>query len=1511
MASRERATQARHVMLLSNDAPVLNRCAKEEAHLKHRLAQSTAACVLMTQRNHAAAAREERSRELRLQAQFAALLSGKRGVVVPSSSTVDLTDAAERDSGSAAATDRFKSHSTAATGAAVVSSPGLKSSSAVAASGSATPAASLLCALGFPDTYEASGFKSMIHWASVAYDETFLTAYGPRQIREVAQAQAIARAGGSSEAREAQPHRLMTAVACYLLNQVLCADAAVSELWQEKLRQPIFDAIFSSQPIATGQEPGRAQRGGDVGDAAVADAIVHRMIGPPSPLSCAATHSSVATSFPPRTNTYTTRDDFASLRLWTEEVTVENREKVSLCHRIRSLQYAMARRQMAVHLFQGRAHHAELQVVFTVWCTHTKQRRANRTAIELYVVNRHHRYVTETIFLRWRRFTLRAKVEALQRRVLKIAADRECAAREHAAALQELQDQLATVRRQHVQKTFERDTLHAQVLDSHALEVDALQLMLQMERVQAAQSSKWATRWERVAKTFRPAKPCPAVPRSMWMIARALLCSEEALAVMILNRSGAEQALLQIPYSVILQTRERLEQLLLMWVNAIMEVSPQASTWVTVEAFMYGHRSHLRGVLLSQKKSSRKVVAPRTGVTTGAAAAGKDGSTCEFSIYTLICLVRELRRCYIKAGLMESAEGWGTSGGSTVADCYQELTHLLAAQTCGGLYPPLLVHCSSSPLWFTPEGVFGEPASRLAGSKRQQRQQHTAFIWVLASLLVGHIQVMWMSPLGDREAQLGRSSKEGMETLRCKYEADMMKLAQVSFVLQHRAPPAGLGAAPRGTSVVAPNTLLPKKRAVASLVASFPAVAAAAARPEKDATVATEMTLEEMLRERCEVTRGSGCSNSCISVSGKDLLAIAEDSLSDIEAFLGMVPAQVQSLKLRAGANGNEDDYEVDEDVWVNGLLQQLFEVEGAESQLRRNMRLQSSEVIEDDATDGRARSATTMPASAFGDDEESGGGWKGDDAATGEENARSTYRNLSKSTVTLTREQLQLLRSLPGRSYGFDTLRPIAIGPAQGASVAGEDLTDSSSTARYTSVAHLYSFLLNTLDDTVARQQWCGLARIVTSLAVRFHVLDDSEDAARQAAALAAVKDEYEELKSSRVVRESPERRTESPPSSTSRLPPVSVGCSPGVPEAGKARTGAAGAASPARGGRVAARLVPATLLQQPQPPSFPSTANVVPRRPPGAHSAPSVNIALNTGATPSQRAAEAGVSVVWTPPVRDLRGATATPAQALTATVSSIMLSEELHSRGAYQPNSTQDSLNGSSPVGSSAQGAPSSSPSHCAVSRIGAEAPVLMVPPPSAEVPTPVIPTAAPLPAQEDGRGVRDYVTESPECIAGITSSGGSAFCPPMAGNAGTTAGTAYEARMHAPVEVLARERGAGLAPPPIPMPASSLSNARDTTPGTSSSLRPDNSCSTAIGSYSIPRQNATLQTPLPPTLRARAPPLLSAPTHVLGHPPDPITVQSESSNSLSPLVIRHDPSQQLGSQRRRQYCFRMGP
>ncbi|GET93490.1 hypothetical protein, conserved [Leishmania tarentolae] len=1302
MTSRARSTQAEHVILLSNDAPVLNRCAKEKAHLKHRLAKSTTACALMAQKSRTAAAREERSREARLQAQFTALLSATSGLVMPpfslSSSTEGLTNAAKLPSSYAAeaANDRSKSAPTTCTDVALVSPLGMKPNSTVNAEGSAKSATYLPYALGFPDAYEWSGFKSVIHWASVAYDETFLTAYGPRRTREKAQARSIASAGDSAGAREAAPHRLMTAVACYLLNQILCADAALSELWQEKLRQPIFDAIFSSQPIALGQERSRAQRRGRLGDSAVANAIVNKTLGSASShLTGTATHSSAVTVFPPRTNEYTTRDDFASLGLWTEEVALEQLEKASVCQRVRNLQSAMTRRQMAVHLFQQRAHQAELQAVMTVWRTYTQQRRTIRGALERYLVKRHHRHVEETIFLRWRRFTLRSKVEALQQRMRSIVENRECVARGHAAALRELQEQLARERRQHAHETFERDALQAQVLESHAMEIDALQLMLQMERSKAVQTGKWAKRWERAAKTFRPAKPCPAVPHPIWTLAGSLLSAEEELAAMVLKHSVDQRTLFRIPYSLILQARRLVEQLLLMWVNEIMKASPQASTWVTVEASMYTCNSQPRGILSSQKPSSSRKSLSRHSVTSGGALApGKENLTCVFSIYTLMCLVRELRRCYTKAGLMAKTEDLGTPNGASVADYYKELTNVFAAQSCGGLYPPLLAHCPTSPLWFTPDGVFGGPASPLEGTTKQKRKQQTTFIWLLASLLVGHIRVMWMSPIGYMGPHPGMPMK-GTATLPCKHEAEMMKLAHVSFPRMWGPLLGGSTAAPRGTSVVAPNTFLPKKRSAALTAASFSGRTAARASMvcnsiaedvEDAAVVTTEMTLEALLRARVKATHESTAINSSSTSTGNDLLAAAEDSLSDIEAFLGMAPAQAQSLKGRADLTGtdNEDEDDDDGERWVNGLLHQLFEAKDAEAQQRRTKRLQGSEALKNGAEDEYAPSTAITPASELRANEEGEDGSKGNDAAAAAYTASNIYGDLSKSTITFTRDQLRLLRLLPGRSRVFDTLRPIAIPRPGSASVVEEFSEDNSNTATHASVAHLYSFLLNALDDTVARQQWSGLARVVTSLVVRFHVLEESEDATRRAAMLTPEDEECEELKSVSVSLQSPmERDGNSPLPFTAPLPPVAVGSAHSVAAAGKGGGGAAGMPSPSSGGRVAARLVPVAPAQRPQPPLFPPTTNGAQRRLPSVQSPLCVNSALDTGPISSQTAAEAGVPDSSAPKPHDVQVAGATSAQSSPTAASSIELVEELRRHGDYQTSCPPDSVSFSSPI------------------------------------------------------------------------------------------------------------------------------------------------------------------------------------------------------------------------------------
>ncbi|KAG5490289.1 hypothetical protein JKF63_00409 [Porcisia hertigi] len=1184
MTSRERATQARHVALLASDASVLNRCGQEEVHLKHHLARATAAFALNVKRNQAIADREERSRETRLRAQFEELLSGTSGLEVPSvvksPSTPGLTDAAKRGRSPAeAAPDPFKTHPTPSTGAVVAVSPGLKSTDATAA-GVSTPSATFPpYSLGFPDAYKLSGFKSPIHWASVAYDETFLTAYGPRQVRDRALGQVLTDAEGRPTTREAYPHRFMTAVACYLLNEVLCADAMVSQLWQEKLRQPIFDSVFSSQSIAMGREQSRLRCGHDAGNAAVADATLRTAIEsdlrfPLAPEALSAT----AAPFPRRANTYTTRGEFASLRLWTEEVALQRQERVSICKSVSSLQHAMSRRQVAVDFVQRRVQKAESRAVFVVWRTHTQQRRAYRDAMERFLMGRHLRHQKETTFLRWRGFVLRVKVHALERRLGDIEDSRDRVASEHAAALRRLHENLTKERSRHLQESFERETLQAQILDNHSVELEALRTTLHMERERTAESRRWMARWERVAKTFRPAKPCPPVPRPIWTIACALLKSEEAFAAMVVKHGGDHERLLQAPNSMVLEARQRMEELLLVWVNAIMQESPQASTWIHVNAFKYGYSSQ------SQKLSSSKMASSQLAAKNASA----DGTVCEFNIYTFMCLVRELRRRYAEAGLMTKAVFWGRSDGTNVTDCYQELTHLFAVQACGGLYPPLLAHCLSSPLWFTPEGVFAGSTFQQNGTARQLRHQHTVSMWLLASLFVGHIRIMWVASLSDRRVPPGRSPMMDTETLGCKHEAEMMRLTQLSFPIQNSTPGAGQAAAPRGTRVVSKNTVLSKSQTSVSLGPSFSTSAAqkdstafVAAEVSKDpATTATEMTLLEMLRARHRAMRDSTRKNSISSDSSStlvrnELLGLGEDSLADIEAYLGMAPSQVHSLRGEGGSSGSEDGDD-EEDRWINRLFRNILEVEEAEAEQRRTMRLRSKEAREHAAGDGCAKSETSTSAIALSDSEECERVSVGKSAARTEAAAEAyTYTtahgDLSKKTVFLTEDQLRLLRSLPSRSFGFDTPRDVAIEPHEAGSRGEKPSTGNPLNAP----SSLYSFLLNSLDDMEARQQWCGLARVVTSLVVRFHLLDNSEDAARWAALQAQARGEGEESRKTKSSQRSPLRRSRSPtPPGTARLPPVSVGDNLKKKAASTARQSVAGMANSRSGGRVAAPL-------------------------------------------------------------------------------------------------------------------------------------------------------------------------------------------------------------------------------------------------------------------------------------------------------------------------------------------------
>jgi hypothetical protein len=1283
---RQRKAQARHLALLSSDAPVMNRCAKEEAHLQQRLAQSTAAFTRGARQNQAAAEREERAREAHLQAQLAAVLSKTPGIRVPSLATSNEPITA--DGGPANGKVRKEAilrilaapaaeHRHEATPATMTETP----VAPLASASGPSPA----CLLGFPEPYETSGFKSAVHWASVAFDETFLTAYGPRRLREEMQAKTVAEAGGHASARDTRPHRLMVAVACYLLNEVLCADATVASLWQEKLRQPIFDAVFSSQSIAAGQEKRRAYQsiGKPGNEAARLQVILQQTLGAAAPTTAevsktpAAEEKGLSTStslfspasaelqFPPRTNVYATRDDFASMRLWTEEVAAEQREKAVVCRRVRALQDLITRRMQLLHIYQKQTNEATLRSLFTVWRTHARQCRAHRAATERYLENRHRRVLEESVFLRWRRVTLQTKVESLQRRMLNIVAEREEAARQHAADLALAQEQLASERRRHQQATYEQDVLRTQILESHSMEVEALQLALHQQRAQTAEVGKWAKRWERLAKTFRPAQLCLVVPPSVWTHAHALYGFEETMAATVLGKGGDHRVLQQMPYSMVLPVRERLERLLLAWVNSVMEKSPLASSWVPLETFLHGRAAHPRSILVSQLPETS--AANRTSNSAGATTATVDPRMTEFNVYTLMVFIRELRRLYILAGKMPDPDitdarlshnggGWG-GGRTSLAKYFREVVQLLSVQTCAGLYPSLLSHCPSLPRWFSPEGVFGGPAKSFEGAGKERRLQHTMFVWLLTTLLIGHIRITMLAPAGEKDDGLPPPASSAV-SLRCSREADLDSTPQVNFPVDPFASSTTATAGPpgrkgdpnmptsagvmsvhsRGSSVASQNTFLSKKapNSASNRASAIVSGLDNGKRHLSRGGVRNSATAREAAGDTARLQRDSVTLEMALREHSQQVgatLTGAEDSLSDIESYLGLLSTQGQSLRkpetqrarsaatsagTAAGINENNKSSTDRDDDFADGLLQQLVEARDAAAQSRRLRRMQHKT----EGTNGERGNDddTGVPFSNLSNENSDDGSDVGAQDLDGCPQSGTVRLVEGRTATVLTEGQLRILRSLPARSCAFDTMRPAPSFAKESLSKDAPGTTAATPTASTQAQAEVpsagdpsgkfYSFLLNMLEDATRRQQWAGLARVITSLVVRFHVLDDAEDGVQRSNMMVANR-EAPSKEGAGLSRPSSPRRPLSgslmqsfggtsarPPAVLSTTAREAAGTAAAVavtPKEKKAATTTAVNGSPSsargksRGRRVPARLVPS----RPSPASQPVPAS------------------------------------------------------------------------------------------------------------------------------------------------------------------------------------------------------------------------------------------------------------------------------------------------------------------------------
>ncbi|CCW69235.1 unnamed protein product [Phytomonas sp. Hart1] len=542
----------------------------------------------------------------------------------------------------------------------------------------------------FPVAFEASEFSSSIHWGEVAFTEASVAALGPR-----------AKVEGPS--RGALPNPLLVNVACYILNEVLRRDSNMCGLW-DLLRDTILDSIYTPLRIDDGVQGVDSQTGEEGGGAFV-------------PAASDSDSRAKALAYPLRNTTYKTFD-FSNYRLWIQEIVALQHRNDIPWQRIQVLKSLLGKAIHVLELGQRRVNNSRLRKVLVAWHRYTKGVHAFRQAAYISISNSIRRRLEGQCFLRWRRSTLQGILEKLYRSLSDHRRESRLNEQAHLNTIYQLRSQLsaATESKQLVQAEMGDQLLGAK--ESHKLAEKVLREAYKRSVKYAKRYKAHASRWERLAKTFRPAELCPSIPKPLSTLSISLTQYEDDLSKS--HRVSAFR---------IERARRELSNFLLCWVNTVMRASPQGKMWV-----------------------------PRVNLACSSNQAQSDGAVWGDATIkpklldetALLCLVRELRRLQDlnDPNKQEGSDcddpfrGPNLLDTGDIADSLQtvleEAYQVLYVYTSEGLYPCLLMH---SPSYFFQHRA--KETGVQSFSKHRQNAELVymlSMLWLLAALFTGYVR---------------------------------------------------------------------------------------------------------------------------------------------------------------------------------------------------------------------------------------------------------------------------------------------------------------------------------------------------------------------------------------------------------------------------------------------------------------------------------------------------------------------------------------------------------------------------------------------------------------------------------------------------------------------------------------------------------------------------------------------------------------------------------------------------
>lgn len=244
---------------------------------------------------------------------------------------------------------------------------------------------------------------------------------------------------------------------------------------------------------------------------------------------------------------------------WFDTASIHLEKSRDLQEKLSNINVSLEKYDLIFDIYGRTADRQVQERAFRAWRT-TASRNQERNAGLLQVFSRiHKRSPVLVAFHGWRRLVFQRKLRSSKDKDATLSAVHEARLKSKAAELDCLQRQLEA-ETQRLRGNAERDSRkHAALLTSHAVEMRELQSCQEEKDAVILSLEKIAKRWERLAKTYRPLLFRAPLPQNVLHVARGLHDAETEIAA-----KGPSPARLA-------RCREALDKVLCVWVNTVLD----------------------------------------------------------------------------------------------------------------------------------------------------------------------------------------------------------------------------------------------------------------------------------------------------------------------------------------------------------------------------------------------------------------------------------------------------------------------------------------------------------------------------------------------------------------------------------------------------------------------------------------------------------------------------------------------------------------------------------------------------------------------------------------------------------------------------------------------------------------------------------------------------------------------------------------------------------------------------